>query len=66
MSETNLKALPDEAIIRLVDVLRLVPVSRATWLRGVKSGIYPKPLRLSTRAVGWRLKDVLSLSRTAS
>ena len=39
----------------------LFPVSRSTWFRGIKSGIYPKPIRLSPRRVGWRRSDIEKL-----
>lgn len=39
----------------------LFPVSRSTWLRGVRAGIYPKPIRLSQRRVGWRRSDIEKL-----
>lgn len=31
----------------------LLPISRSAWLLGVKSGIYPAPIRLSERTVVW-------------
>ena len=39
----------------------LFPVSRSTWLRGVRAGIYPKPIRLSQRRVGWLRSDIEAL-----
>jgi prophage regulatory protein len=59
----NLSGLPDDALIRLPDVLRLYPVSNSTWWRGVADGTYPKPIKLGPRAVAWRIGDVLALSR---
>ena len=37
------------------------PVSRSTWLRGVRAGVYPKPIRLSQRRVGWLRSDIEAL-----
>ena len=54
----NLSSLSPEAVIRKPDVLQLIPVSSSTWDNGVKSGKFPPPIRLSTRAVGWRLGDI--------
>lgn len=61
--DTNLSNLPDDALIRLPDVLRLFPVGKSTWWEGVKNGIYPKPVELGPRARAWRLSDVLTLIR---
>lgn len=57
--------LPDFALLRLRDVLRLFPVGRSTWLAGVQSGRYPAPVRLSPRTVGWRLADIRALIEAA-
>lgn len=39
----------------------LIPVSRGTWLAGVKDGRYPKSVKLSPRVVVWRARDVMAL-----
>jgi predicted DNA-binding transcriptional regulator AlpA len=36
----------------------LIPVSRFTWLNGVKSGIFPQPIRLTPRTLVWRDSDI--------
>jgi len=46
-------------LINLQQVLLLIPVSRSTFLRGVDSGIYPKPVRISKRRVAWKLEEIL-------
>ncbi len=63
-TDTDLSVLPNEAVLRLPDVLRLFPVSKSCWWAGIKSGIYPKPVVLGPRARGWRLGDVLALTRS--
>ncbi|MDN5278996.1 MAG: prophage regulatory protein [Clostridiales bacterium] len=47
-------------LLRLPQVLRLVPVSRSTWLAGVKSGRFPSAIK-NNRCVFWRASDVLAL-----
>lgn len=39
----------------------LIPISRTTWWRGVKSGIYPQPVRLTSSTVAWRASDIQKL-----
>ena len=46
--------------LRLPQVLEIIPVSRSTWYRGIKSGRYPQSVKLSTRAAGWKIVDVNS------
>jgi prophage regulatory protein len=38
----------------------MIPVSRATWYAGVKSGLFPKPLKHGGIAM-WRLEDIRAL-----
>jgi len=62
--ETDLSNLPDNAIIRLPDVLRLYPVSKSHWWQGIKDGKYPQPVKLGLRARGWRIGDILALTQS--
>lgn len=43
---------PDQ-LIRLPEVLKRYPVSRSQWYAGVKNGVYPQPVKLSSRSVAW-------------
>ena len=36
-------------------------VSPSGWWAGVKSGRYPKPVKLSPRVTAWRVEDILKL-----
>ncbi len=38
----------------------ILPISRSTFLNGVKNGRYPKPIRIAQRVVVWRKKDILN------
>ena len=49
----------DVGYLRLPAVLRLIPVSKSTWFRGVQSGKYPRPVKIGMRASGWRIADIL-------
>lgn len=54
--------LPDKAaFVRLPKILKLLPISKSTWLTGVKSGHFPKPVRLGKRIAAWRIEDILNL-----
>jgi len=39
----------------------LIPVSRTSFLNGVKSGKYPKPVKLGERTTAWRVSDIKNL-----
>lgn len=51
----------NDSLLRLPQVLALVPVSRATWYTGVKNSRYPKPVSLGPRCVAWRASDIAKL-----
>ena len=46
--------IPNNALLRLPQVLALIPVSRSAWWAGCKSGRYPKPIKLGPRTTAWR------------
>ena len=54
--------LPDKvAFVRLPTILKILPISKSTWLTGVKSGHFPKPVRLGKRITAWRVEDIRKL-----
>ena len=50
-------------LIKLTDVLAIIPVSKSTWWLGVKAGRYPMPVKIRTRTNCWRLSDVRGLAQ---
>ena len=64
--------LPPAGFLRLAQIIgnqkatppipALIPVSRSTFLAGVKSGRYPlKPVKLSERCTAYRVEEVKAL-----
>lgn len=53
--------LPETGFLRLPQVLSLFPVCRSTWWAGVRTGRYPKPVKLGERCTAWRVEDVRAL-----
>jgi len=39
----------------------LIPVCKSTWWGGIKSGRFPKPIKLGTRITVWRAEDIRHL-----
>jgi prophage regulatory protein len=50
-----------QSLIRLRQVLRLIPVSASTWWNGVRIGRFPRPVKLGPHTTAWRARDVLDL-----
>ena len=46
-------------LLRLEAVISLIGMKRSWILQKVKDGKFPKPLRLSPRAVAWREREIL-------
>ena len=49
---------PKEILLRLPQVLARVPVARSTWWDGVKTGKFPRPVKLGQRITCWRQSDI--------
>ena len=55
---------PETGIVRLSSILAPkgpIPVSKSTWWLGVKTGRFPKPVKLGPRITGWRAEDIRAL-----
>jgi prophage regulatory protein len=53
----HLQDLPETALLKLETVLEHVPVSRATWFRGMKAGRFPQPRRIGNLTF-WHARDI--------
>lgn len=61
--------LPESGFLRLPQIIGdprrgippCFPVSKSTWWAGVRSGKYPKPVKLGERTTAWRVEDIRSL-----
>ncbi len=53
--------IPETGFVRLREVLTVIPVGKTCWWEGVKSGRFPKPVKLSVRCTAWRAEDIHQL-----
>jgi predicted DNA-binding transcriptional regulator AlpA len=53
--------LPTVGLLRLPEVLRLVPVRKTAWFAGIKAGHFPAPVKLGPRVSAWRVRDIMDL-----
>lgn len=66
-------ALPPAGYLRLPQIVgkpatnddpgipAIYPVSKSTWWAGVRSGRFPKPVKLGERITAWRVEDIRAL-----
>ncbi|WP_150586960.1 helix-turn-helix transcriptional regulator [Pandoraea communis] len=47
-----------DSLLRLPEVLAIIPVSRATWYEGIRSGRFPAQVKLGPRIAAWRRSDI--------
>jgi prophage regulatory protein len=59
----NQLELPATGFVRLTYILAPgpIPVGKSTWWAGVKSGRFPKPLKLGPRITVWRAEEIHEL-----
>lgn len=65
-----MNSLPENGFLRLSQIIGckrkgeqpIIPVSKATWWAGVKSGRFPKPTKaLGQRITAWKISDIRKL-----
>jgi prophage regulatory protein len=59
--EFMIQGIPETGFVRLNQVLTVIPVGKSSWWAGVKSGKYPKSIKLSIRCTVWRAEDIHDL-----
>jgi predicted DNA-binding transcriptional regulator AlpA len=61
MGKIEQSVTPSARLLRIRQVLGLYPISRSRWWQGVRTGEFPRPIRLTARTSAWREQDVLDL-----
>jgi predicted DNA-binding transcriptional regulator AlpA len=67
---TTIQQLPQTGFLRIKQIVgdrktntpALIPISRTSFLNGVKSGKFPKPVHtLGERTTAWKVEDIRAL-----
>ncbi len=58
--------LENESLLRLPQVLKIIPISKSAWWQGCKDGRYPKPIKLGPRTTVWKASDISAFMRQLS
>jgi prophage regulatory protein len=63
--------LPETGFLRLPQIIgnpeavpptpAIIPVKKSCWWAGVRSGRFPKPVKLGPRVTVWRVEDIRAL-----
>lgn len=60
-AERAAAVLNADGLLRLPEVLAVVPVASSTWWAGVRSGRFPAGVKLGARCTAWRAADIREL-----
>ena len=71
MQKTHAAPLPQTGYVRLPQIIgnpkanppipAAIPISRSSWLAGVKEGRFPQSVKLGPRTTAWRVEDIRRL-----
>ena len=70
MAKTS-SQLPETGFLRIWQIVgdkkanppipAIIPIGRSSFLAGVKSGKFPKPVKLGIRTTAWKIEDIRNL-----
>ncbi len=73
---SSMHQLPETGYLRLPQIIgnprakppipAVIPVGKSTWWDGVRSGRFPKPVKLGPRITAWRVEDIRALIKEAA
>jgi predicted DNA-binding transcriptional regulator AlpA len=58
---TEVTILIPGRLIKLTEVLKIIPVCKSAWFAGVKTGKFPAPVALGERSRAYRTEDIAKL-----
>jgi predicted DNA-binding transcriptional regulator AlpA len=64
--DVTIQNVDPRALLRLPQVLRLVPVGASSWWAGIRRGDYPRGIKLGKRTTVWKASDILALIERAT
>jgi prophage regulatory protein len=75
--QSDVHHLPETGFLRLRQIIgapetenrppipAVFPVCKSTWWEGVRSGRFPKPVKLGPKISAWRVEDIRKLIESA-
>ena len=60
-ANTSVNTDPTAIFLNVDAIVRSLPMSKSTWLAGVKAGKFPQPVRLTPARPVWRKTDIDAL-----
>ncbi len=63
---SDLNPIFSKRLLRINQVLALVPIGKSSWWEGCRTGRYPKPVKLGPRTTVWRAEDIAAFIENLS
>ncbi|RRD72421.1 MULTISPECIES: AlpA family transcriptional regulator [unclassified Desulfovibrio] len=63
---SDVHPIHSQRLLRINQVLAIVPVGRSSWWEGCRTGRYPKPVKLGPRTTVWRAEDIAAFIESLS
>ncbi len=70
-----MSSLPEVGFLRLTQIIgnpkakppipALIPVKKTCWYEGIKTGKFPKPVKISPHVSLWRIEEIRALIASA-
>ncbi|MFI3188975.1 MAG: AlpA family phage regulatory protein [Methylococcales bacterium] len=69
VTQPDYRQIPETGFLRLPQIVgdkknnipAIIPIGKSTFLKRVKDGVFPAPIRLGVRTVAWRVEDIRAL-----
>ena len=58
--------IPETGFVRISQILEVIPLGKTSWWAGVKSGRFPKPIKLTKQCTAWKAEDIRELIKQLS
>jgi prophage regulatory protein len=54
------KTYPDR-LLKIDEVIEILGIGESTFWQGIRTGVFPKPVKLGTRTARWPLSQIMGL-----
>jgi len=55
-------SMPHDGYVRLPAILTYFSISKSTFYAGIRSGIFPRPVKLTKRTSVWRASEIRNIA----
>jgi predicted DNA-binding transcriptional regulator AlpA len=64
IQQPQIPSLPEFSLVRVSQIVQMIPISEATWWRWVREGKVKRGIKLGANVTVWKLTDVREFIET--